>query len=413
MRVTVATIGSRGDVEPALALAIGLRDGGHQVRFVAPPEHRAFVAERGLDHLDLHPMIADLETPDENQSLAARIRKFKAGREHVIKQFDKVIEHSRETEFLAASITFAPAALSVRDLYGIPVCLLCPTVPFVRTSAYPNPWLPPLPFGRLSNRLSYLLFEQLMWQTVRSRVNRWRRKSLSLPAFPFFGFFSRIYSERIPFLVGVSRHAYPVPEDLPAGVRVTGRWFLKLEESYRPPEKVARFLSNGKPPLCITFGSNPIADKEKTLSALVDSLKATGRSAILVGARSELGQSRDFGDTMVSVDSIPFSWLFPQTDLVIHHGGAGVVACCLQAGVPSIVIANRSDQLAFGRRLFQLGLAPKPMLHSRLTTGKLISAINSVVHSKTMSSEAERIGRKIRTENGVADAVAHIDRFLK
>ena len=106
-----------------------------------------------------------------------------------------------------------------------------------------------------------------------------------------------------------------------------------------------------------------------------------------------------------------FSWLFPQTDFVIHHGGAGVSACCLHAGVPSIVIGTRPDQMAYGRRLNQLGLAPKPLRLDRLTASKLTKAIDSVANDKNMSSEAKRIGAMIQEEDGVANAVACIDRY--
>jgi UDP:flavonoid glycosyltransferase YjiC (YdhE family) len=411
VNITVATIGARGDVEPALALALGLARAGHAVTFVGPLENRQEIEGYGLAYFPLEPAIPELETPDERESVTARIKKFRIGREHIIRQFDRVVEAARNTDLILASITFAPAALTARDLHGVPACVFHVAVPFVRTGEFANPWLPALPFGRVGNRLSYILFEQVLWQTVRGPVNRWRRSRYGLPGFSPLGFFKRLYDERVPLLLGWSREVYPPAPDFPPEVHVTGRWFLPHDSDYRPPREIEEFLAASDVPLCITFGSNPIADKERTLQALLGALRETGRRAILVGAASGLGQGVDLHGLMITVSGIPFSWLFPRIGLVVHHGGCGVSACCLEAGVPCIVVPTRPDQLALGRRLHQLGVAPHPIPLRKLTAKKLAAAIVQALSDGAMTRAARHLSPRIREEDGVGNALACIERI--
>jgi sterol 3beta-glucosyltransferase len=410
VRITVATIGSEGDVEPALALALGLAADGAEVTFVGPPAFREGIERRGLGYRSLEPPIAELEGPDERETKLDRIRKFRKGRVHVIRQFDRVVEAAREADLLLAAITFAPAALTARDLHGVAIGVFNVVVPFVPTGEVANPWLFALPFGRPARRLSYTVFEELLWQPVRAPVNRWRR-GLGLPPFPTFGFFRRIYRERVPVLLAWSPCLWPRHADYPPSVEVTGSWLPAAPTCYEPPPEIVRFLDENPEPICITFGSNPIADRERLLRAVAGALRANGRRALLVAAASGLDQAEGGTGELVIVRRIPFRWLFPRLSLVVHHGGCGVTNLALEAGVPAIVVPTRPDQLALGRRLEQLGVAARPIALRALTADKLASAIGRVLGDPTFRANARRIGGQMAREDGVARAVALVRGF--
>ena len=145
--------------------------------------------------------------------------------------------------------------------------LLYPRAP---TRAFPNALAPP-PGGRLpswANLLHHHLIDQLLWQSVRSLVNDGRRDTLGLPPWPFFGVYARFRREAHPVLMAFSKHLLPRPAEWPAGIEVTGYWFLDRPGDWQPAAELARFLEAGDPPLYIGFGSMTLADPH-AMSALV------------------------------------------------------------------------------------------------------------------------------------------------
>ncbi|HET9905636.1 MAG TPA: nucleotide disphospho-sugar-binding domain-containing protein, partial [Anaerolineales bacterium] len=105
------------------------------------------------------------------------------------------------------------------------------------------------------------------------------------------------------------------------------------------------------------------------------------------------------------LESVPHDWLFPKVSAVAHHGGAGTTAAGLRAGKPTIVCPFVGDQPFWGGIVEQLGVGPKPIRQSRLTTESLAEAIGIATQNATMQRRAEELGSKIRSEDGVTRAV--------
>ncbi len=51
MKIVLATFGSRGDVQPMLALSLALKSKGHDVLLAAPPEKAAWAKQLGCPRL--------------------------------------------------------------------------------------------------------------------------------------------------------------------------------------------------------------------------------------------------------------------------------------------------------------------------------------------------------------------------
>jgi UDP:flavonoid glycosyltransferase YjiC (YdhE family) len=110
---------------------------------------------------------------------------------------------------------------------------------------------------------------------------------------------------------------------------------------------------------------------------------------------------------------IPHGYLFPRVSAVVHHGGAGTTAACLRAGVPSVVLPSFADQAFWGRRVTELGVAPATLSASRLSVRALSRAIRAAATSGAMRRRAAELGRRVRAEDGVGQAVAAIERRLQ
>jgi UDP:flavonoid glycosyltransferase YjiC (YdhE family) len=146
---------------------------------------------------------------------------------------------------------------------------------------------------------------------------------------------------------------------------------------------------------------------EETTNLVLDALTQTRQRAILLSGWGGLNKA-DLPDTVLMVDSIPHSWLFPRVAAVVHHGGAGTTAAGLRAGVPSIITPFFGDQPFWGQRVADLGVGTPPIPRKQLTVDQLALAINTVVSDQTMRQRAADLGSRIRAEDSIAQAVAVI-----
>ena len=112
------------------------------------------------------------------------------------------------------------------------------------------------------------------------------------------------------------------------------------------------------------------------------------------------------------IDSLPFSWLFPQMAAVVHHGGAGTTSIGLWGGIPAIITPFMGDQPFWAQRVYELGVSPKPIPLRRLTVDRLADAIQQAVSDTAMQTKAARLGERIRAENGTARAVEVIEQVI-
>jgi sterol 3beta-glucosyltransferase len=144
---------------------------------------------------------------------------------------------------------------------------------------------------------------------------------------------------------------------------------------------------------------------------IVDALEKAGQRGILYRGWGELGRVR-LPPTILTVGSAPHDWLFPQVRAVVHHGGAGVTAQALRAGVPAIVAPFLGDQHFWAGRVAELGAGPAPIPQAQFSSARLAQAIASAIHSDSMRERAAEIGRRLSAERGVARAVALIDTYL-
>jgi UDP:flavonoid glycosyltransferase YjiC (YdhE family) len=216
----------------------------------------------------------------------------------------------------------------------------------------------------------------------------------------------------MPVLYGFSPAVIPPPSDWGANTHVTGYWFVEEAGDWQAPAALLDFLGSGPAPVYIGFGSMSNRDPGETTELIVQALARAGQRAVLLSGWGGL-QKENLPDSILMLDSVPHSWLFPRMSAVVHHGGASTTAAGLKAGVPSVIIPFMGDQPFWGQRVADLGAGPRPIPRKKLTVDNLAAAIREAVTDETMRRRAAILGQQIQKEDGIEAAVAVIGQLEK
>ena len=419
MHITVITIGSRGDVQPIVALSLGLQQAGHQVRVVTTDDFGAFVRSRGLDFYPLGLDMRELMGTQTGQQIMTSEGKFLRAIRQMIgmmravapELLEGIWQASQGTEALVYS-TLGVVAYHIAEKLNVPCfwALTCPI--FSRTRTIPSIVFPPLPLGGVYNLLTHVLVEQFAHQLTVRFINRFRRQRLDLPPLPPFGWpYGESDGKPVPLLYSYSSAVFPKPPDWGGHIHAAGYWLLDPLPDWRPPADLVDFLDSGPPPVYIGFGSMSNRDPEKTTQIVLGALRRSGQRGLIATGLGGLTRT-DLPDDVFMLESIPHGWLFPRVAAVVHHGGAGTTGAGLLAGVPSVIVPHFADQLFWARRIAALGVGPPPIPHTALTAERLGQAIATAVTDLSIRDCLATLSAHLRAEDGVARAVDIIDRGL-
>lgn len=395
-RIVIFAAGSRGDLQPCLALGQGLAERGELVRLIASDRYQPMVTAAGLEHAAVSVDPTEILSTDEGQEWLA------GGRNPVkfVANFKRILAPLAERLLAEVLVACKDADLILYPTIGflghhiaeqlrIPSALIHfqPSQP---TTAFPHP-LVPRSFGTPLNRFTFHAVDQITWQLLRPFINPWRRDSLGLPKLPLRGPMHRVRGGQVPVLCCFSPSVIPRPRDWPAYVHETGYWFVR-DQPWAPTESLGSFIESGDPPVYVGFGSMVPKDPAATDRIVRAALRAAGLRGVLTTGEPD--------EDMYVVGDVPHSWLFPRMAAVVHHGGAGTTAAGLRAGVPSVICPFFGDQPYWGERVAALGAGPKPLPIREMTVDRLAEALRIAVAMPPPIELAERIG----AEDGVARA---------
>ncbi len=315
------------------------------------------------------------------------------------------------TDALICSLV-ALASWQVAARRRIP-CFAALLQPVTPTRDFPAIGLPAgLRLGGAFNIATHRMARQMFWLPFRRRMNRWRQERLGLPPLPVRGPFELMSRYPVHTLYGFSEHVVRRPRDWSEHTHVTGYWFLDAPTDWTPPPALEDFLAAGDPPVYIGFGSMTPRHAERLTAIALEALDRTGQRGILLGGWGGFGEGA-LPSSVLRVEDVPHSWLFPRMRAVVGHGGAGTTAASLRAGVPTVVLPLFGDQLYWANRVYRLGVGPRPIRRARLTGARLAHRINTAVEDSRMRARASELGALIRAEDGVAMAVEIIAATLK
>lgn len=414
-RITILTLGSRGDVQPYIALGVGLKRAGFEVILGTGRNFESFVRDHGLTYGYMDADFLELmQDPQVRRTLEGRGNPVQ-----LMRRAFEVLRHVLDDSWAMAqgseALVYHPkitGGASIAEKLGIPGFVALPIPMLTATGDFPNILIPQrLRLGRWFNRQSHAAFNRIMYAPYRRMVNRWRKDVLGLPPLGLFALERQADGEAIPALYPFSRHVIPPPADWPPSAHVTGYWFLDAQPDWQPPRSLVDFLNAGPAPVYIGFGSMIWNDPAQAARNVIDALAETGQRGILAKGWGGLSAA-DLPDSVYMLEAVPHDWLFPQVAAVIHHGGAGTTAAGLRAGKPTFIAPFLADQPFWGQRVYALGVGPAPVAQKQLTRERLAAAIRQMTTDSAMQARAAQLGALIRAEDGVGNAVQIIRQAL-
>lgn len=419
MRVTIITVGSRGDAQPYVALAAGLAGRGHRVAVATHEIFRSLVVANDIDFVPVAGDPAAIVAAADRWMATGRGRDGLTGLRYFLRVHGPLLDAlladywrvAQGSDVLIYS-TVAFPAWSVAERLGIPG-IAAGLQPLHRTRAFPFLGAPAaLHLGPAYNEATYAIAGRLAWSAQRRRVTAWRRDVLGLPPSAWLGPFASLGSPgaATPTIYGYSSSVAPRPADWDPHVRVTGYWPLAPGADWRPPPALERFLDAGPPPVSIGFGSMTPQHGDRLTAIAVGALAMTGQRGILLSGWGDLGGG-SVPPTIFTVRDVPHEWLFPRVRAIVHHGGAGTTAAALRSGLPSVVVPLGFDQPYWGRRVEALGVGPHAIPRRNLTVARLAHAIDRTVSDHAMRERAAALGNRLRAEHGVEAAVRVIEEY--
>lgn len=421
MNVFLVTAGSRGDVQPFVALGKGLKQAGHSVTLCTCSSFESFITEHDLTYGYMNDDFIKLVTSEAGQEMMENsghffslvktmltlIKEAKALNREMLKDAWNAA-HSAQPDI----IIFHPKVLAgahIAEKLGIPAMMAILVPAIVPTDEFVAIGFPDFKLGSWYNKLSYAVLHKgyHMYDDV---VNEFRQTVLGLGKRPKSASpLQMTNGQPIPILHGYSEQVSPRPSDWPQQAYVTGYWFLEEKDDYHPPAELINFLEAGEAPVYVGFGSMAGRKPQRMAAIVVEALQKAGVRGILATGWGGL-KANHLPESIFKIDNVPHDWLFPRVSAVVHHGGAGTTAAGLRAGKPTVICPFFVDQPYWGKQVWALGVGSQPIGQKKLTATKLANAIREVTTHSAIREKAEALGEKIRNEAGMERAIALIEK---
>lgn len=455
LRFTCLTIGSRGDVQPYIALCKGLKAEGHHVKIATHAEFETWIRSHDIEFAKVEGDPGELmRICIENGTFTLQF--LKEANSKMREWLDELLTSAwtacQDTDVLIESPS-AMAGVHIAEKLEIPYFRAF-TMPWTRTRAYPHAFImPEHKLGGAYNYITYVMFDNVFWKATSGQINRWRNKTLGLPNTNL----DKMAPNKIPFLYNFSACVVPPPLDYSDWIRVTGYWFLdegtptkkaiedvtdstSSEEpppppksSWTPPQDLADFIAKAradkKKLVYVGFGSILVPDPAKMTQEVIEGVLKSDVRCILskgwsdrmvtpkdkeraaqlaaeakevAGATSTTGivsespaakEEVPLPPEIFQIKSAPHDWLFQQIDAAAHHGGSGTTGASLRAGIPTIIRPFFGDQFFFGSRVEDLGVG---ICLKKWGGNSFARALWEATKSERMIMKAKALGEQIR-----------------
>ena len=401
MRVLLSTIGSRGDVQPLVALAIELRALEQEVRLCVPPDFQDWIEGLGFPVVPIGPDLrkALAATPSGTPAPPSPEHRRQLADATVAVQFVTLAGAAQDCDLIVGAAALQIAARSIAERLGIGYVFAayCPAV--LPSPHHPPPVLPGVPGqpdpGAADNRALWDRDAARFADAFGAALNS-HRAALGLT--PVTDVRDHVFTNR-PFLAA-DRVLAPWPESESDTVTQTGGWLLT---DARPLGRgLSEFLDAGEPPLYFGLGSMRVP--QDVAGVMLLAARALGKRAIV--SRGWAGLSlEDAGTDWFVVDDVDHAALFRRVAAVVHHGGAGTTTTAALAAAPQVIIPQFYDQPYWAHRVQQLGIG-----HAHAaglpSADSLASALAEVLH-RDVAARAGDLAKMMR-RNGARDAAERL-----
>jgi MGT family glycosyltransferase len=413
LRIVLSTIGTYGDTNPLVALALELKRRGHTPVMALPEVYRSRIEPLGLEFHGIRPDI-----DPTNNALVEMIYDIKHGTEHGLRDFlfpslrqtyddllDVATKPVRADLMVLGELNYAGPL--VAEVTGIPWAsyLLAPLSFF---SAFDPPVLPPYPklakadkkvpgFGRVIKRVAR--FASRKWPEPIYEL----RRELGLPRGenPLFD------AKHSPFLVLAmfSRILGVEQKDWPANTVITGFCYYDADAgNAKLPAHLEEFVASGDAPVVFTLGSAAVLAAGDFYDVSAKAAMELGvRAVLLIGSDKRNQPKAKLPDSICVAEYAPYSALFSRASVVVHQGGVGTTAQCMKAGKPMLIMPYSHDQPDNARRMKRLGVA-KVIQKSDYTPKRVTRKVRAILDEPAFAEKAAAVASQLEKEDGVKTA---------
>jgi UDP:flavonoid glycosyltransferase YjiC (YdhE family) len=418
-RLVVATMGSWGDLFPAVGLAKEAAVRGHTVTVAATPAYAELLEADRLSVAPVGPRFGPEEFAADPAILDGRMGGF-AGFLHLFRtvvfpNLSEWVEELRGTLAGADLLVTHPALLAApiaAELAGVPWATFS-VFPGLIPSAHtlPSPSRAPLPPGSAGRSLRRAAWRLARWNIRRffdQPVNAIRaayglapvRDALFLP----------VDSGR-PYLVGTSPRIVEPPPDWPSNVRLTGTFAWDAPRALPAPPELDAFLDDGPPPVLVTLGGSSAVDPQDFYPNAVAAVRSLDRRALVLTGPTPEPVSLDPHPQLFSCRFAALSRVAPRCTAAVHHGGIGTTVAMLTAGLPQLIVPRGFDQPQTALRMERLGVA-NTVPWKRATTARLARGLRRTLAEPRYRDRARQLAEQLRDEDGLRSTVDAIEELV-
>ena len=402
MKIVLATCGSRGDVQPMIALCLALKTAGHDVLLVGPPEKAQWARQLGCSYKKFGADItAILNNMKDAISLRTNIASLLLVRQELHSQF-KVLPQIIKTADLVIGSSLMFALSSIAQAMKIKYRYVAFTPQLFQSDDHPFLTVKTQTLPRWCNGMSWKIAGLLDKLNLTFLINRYRKK---MGLGPIDNAWDHILGKQT--IVACDKQVAKVPIDVKKTFVQTGYLHLDLPDTPQPD--LDRFLKKGERPIYAGFGSMPPRDQDKNIPLLIAAARSVGKRIIITKFWKNPSEYQAANDVFF-IKNYPHLMLFPQTDAVIHHGGAGTTATTAISGVPQVIVPHILDQYFHGQRIYLSNLGSKPIPRKKLTADKLANQIEKFLYNPGIKETAEKTGKLINRDKSLQLTVKTIER---
>jgi len=391
MKILLPIIGVRGDVQVFLALAKALNKEGYEATVALNKKFLKLAESYGINCYSLEGNVED--GANEFQEIMRAKTTLEAAKLGTNFFFKGVREQTKTLQELCLGydlvVGYGSFGLAEADKAN---------KPFI--SVVIDPTIAEKKFSKDMRLNMGLIVEKLALYFLMGRKYAQFRKEIDAPP-------TSKSNNPLLIILPMSQHVVKPSDNWTFRNVISGYWYLEVPSNYSPPEDLLDFIENGEKPVFISFGSAGWSEEDSNslLKILFEGVQSAGKRAIILNTERYADK---IPDHIYLIKEIPFDWLFDYCSCVVHHCGLGTTAEVLKAGLPSIPVPYMIDQFAWAERIHSLGVATRPIPRKELNSGKLSRAITEALDNPVIMESAEKLGLKIRKEDGLKRAVRAI-----
>lgn len=417
MKVAFLTLGTRGDVQPYVALAKELIKYGHEALVCTGASFKRFILENGVGfHEAAADLMAILESPQGKELYSGGqfniFKMLKYAREVISPAYRMSMDDFLDASRGADIIVYHPKALGAVDIaeyLNIPCICMSPVPIIYPITEFPNFVVSPNKnFGPFLNRLTYKVTARGESSHMKY-INDFREKSIHLPERKARDIGSQANGRDIPILYPISPYLFKEVESWKDRVYLSGFFYMDIGE-VKLDEELNNFLETGCKPIVVSFSSMPLKDPKSFKDKLTAALRETGNRAVVLTGTS--GMDFENSEDIFAVDKAPHRLIFSKAKGIIHHGGVGTLSEALLSGKPQLIIPFTGDQPFWAHRLHSKGYAVSPLREKDLGVSDLVKALREMENDKYINN-AREIKGIIEAEDGLNNAVGFVEKIYK